>query len=167
MRDRTPFEKSWMTQQAKIISTDTSHFRKVGMWAVLAGGLAMILVFAQIIGPSFEPSPSAAEQVGEMAGEMKRAAWSSFLGLPALEPEAQAMRVPDYLAMAAPFFGVLAVVLSVISSVKREHWRFTTYAIGLGAGAIIFQFLWWIAFLVLGVVLLVAIIENIGDFFSF
>jgi hypothetical protein len=31
----------------------------------------------------------------------------------------------------------------------------------------VFQFVWWIAILVAGAMLLVAIIENIGDIFSF
>lgn len=146
---------------------DPSPFRKVGFWAVLAGGLAMILVFAQIAGPSFEPSPSAGERVGEIAGEMKRAAWRTFLGLPKPEPEVQAVSVWSYLAMIAPVFGVFAVILAVISGIKREHWRLATYGASLGIGAIVFQFLWWIALLVMGVVLLVAIIENLGEFFSF
>src|SRR6056297_3953294 len=106
---------------------DPSPFRKVGFWAVLAGGLAMILVFAQIVGPAFEPSPSAGERVGEIAGEIKRAAWRTFLGLPKPEPEVQATPVVVYLAMIAPVFGVLAVILAVVSGVKRENWRFATY----------------------------------------
>ncbi len=127
----------------------------------------MILVFVQIVGPSLEPTPSVGEQVGEIAGEMKRAAWRTFLGLPKPEPEVQTVPFRHYLAMAAPVFGVLAVVLAVISAVKRENWRFATYAVSLGAGAMVFQFLWWVALLVMGVIMLVAIIENLGEFFSF
>jgi hypothetical protein len=146
---------------------DPSPFRNVGFWAILAGGLAMVLVFAQIVAPSLEPGPSAGERIGEIAGEMKRAAWRSFLGLPKPEPEVQAVPMHHYLAMIAPVFGVLAVILAAVSGVKRENWRFATYGACLGFGAIVFQFLWWVALLVAGMVLLVAIIENLGEFFSF
>lgn len=146
---------------------DPSPFRNVGFWAIVVGGLAMVLVFAQIAAPSFETSPSAGERVGEIAGEMKRAAWRSFLGLPKPEPEVQATPFVVYLAMIAPVFGGLAVILAVVSGVKRENWRFATYGACLGVGAIVFQFLWWVALLVAGMVLLVAIIENLGEFFSF
>lgn len=146
---------------------DPSPLRNVGFWAIVLGGLAMVLVFAQIVAPSFEPSPSTGERIGEIAGEMKRAAWRTFLGLPKPEPEVQATPVVVYLAMIAPVFGVSAVILAVVSGIKRENWRFATYGACLGFGAIVFQFLWWVALLVVGMVLLVAIIENLGEFFSF
>ena len=41
------------------------------------------------------------------------------------------------------------------------------FATGLGATAIVFHFFWWMALLVAGVLIIVAIIENIGDIFSF
>ena len=140
-------------------------FRRWGLWAVLTGALALCLVLVQIVGPTLEPQPSAAAQIGEIAGEIRRSAWRSFLGLPAPEPEP----VPssNYLALAGPILGILAIVLSVISGVLRENWRYPAYGAGLGVAAIVFQYFWLLAVLVAGVLLLVAIIENIGDIFSF
>jgi hypothetical protein len=142
-------------------------FRKIGFWAVLAGALAVILVFAQIVGPTLEPTPSVASQIGEIAGDIKRSAWRSFLGLPKPEPVVEAVPVWRYLAFAGPILGVVALVLSLVSGVMRENWRYPVYGASLGAAAIVFQFVWWIAILVAGAMLLVAIIENIGDIFSF
>lgn len=147
--------------------SDPSPFRKVGVWAILTGALALVLVFAQIVGPSLEPHPSAATQVGEMAGQIKRAAWRTFLGLPKPEPEVVSASIWDYFALAAPILGVLSILLAVVSGLKREHWRLPTYATGLAVGAIVFQYFWWMALLIAGVVVLVAVIENIGDIFSF
>ena len=132
---------------------------------MLTGALALCLVLVQIVGPTLEPQPSAAAQIGEIAGEIRRSAWRSFLGLPAPEPEP----VPssNYLALAGPILGILAIVLSVISGVLRENWRYPAYGAGLGVAAIVFQYFWLLAVLVAGVLLLVAIIENIGDIFSF
>jgi hypothetical protein len=140
---------------------------KWGFWAVMAGATALILVFAQFIGPMFEAKPSAAAQIGTIAGEIKRSAWLSFLGVATPEPDPAPVSIWIYVAMAAPVFGVLAVVLSLVSGLLRENWRYPVYATSLGVAAIVFQFVWWIALLVAGVILLVAIIENIGDIFSF
>lgn len=142
-------------------------FRKTGFWAVLIGAIAVVLVFVQIVGPTLEPKPSAATQIGEIAGEIKRSAWLSFFGLSDPEPEVRAVPVWNYLALMAPILGVLALVLSLISGVMRENWRYPVYGASLGAAAIVFQYFWWIIILVAAVLLLVAIIENIGDIFSF
>jgi ABC-type multidrug transport system fused ATPase/permease subunit len=138
-----------------------------GFWAVLAGALAVLLVFAQFIGPSFEAKPSVGSQIGEIAGDIKRSAWRSFFGLSQPAPEPAAPSIWIYAAMAAPVFALVAIVLSLISGLLRENWRFPVYGTSLGVAAIVFQFVWWIALLICGIVLLVAIIENIGDFFSF
>ena len=106
-------------------------------------------------------------QIGEIAGEIRRSAWRSFLGLPKPPTEIKNPTIWDYMAFVAPFVGVLAIVLSVISRVLRENWRFAAYGTALGASAIVFHYFWWVAMLFAGVILLVAIIENIGDIFSF
>ena len=140
---------------------------KWGFWAVLTGAIALVLVFAQIIGPSLQPQPSAASQIGEIAGEIKRSAWRSFLGLPKPEPEVNAVLPWTYIAAAAPVFGIVAVLLSLVSGLRQENWRFAVYGAGFGVSAIVFHFVWWLAILFACVVLFVTIIENIGDIFSF
>jgi hypothetical protein len=72
----------------------------------------------------------------------------------------------SYLAIIGPILGLVAVMLSLISGVLRENWRYPAYGVSLGSTAIVFQYLWWLALLICGVLLLVAIIENIGDIFS-
>jgi hypothetical protein len=157
-----------MVEDADISARDLERpFRKAGFWAVLLGAIAVVLVFAQIAGPTLEPKPSAATQIGEIAGEIKRSAWRSFLGLPKPPPEAKAVPIWGYLAFAAPIFGVAAICLSLVSGVMRENWRYPVYGASLGAAAIVFHYLWWMALLVACVILLVSIIENIGDIFSF
>lgn len=141
--------------------------RTWGFWAVLFGAASLILVFFQIFGPMLEPQPSVGTQIGEIAGDIKRSAWRSFFGL-SNEPAApQPVSMVVYLALAAPVLGVIAIVLSLISGVLRENRRYAIYGTGLGATAILFHFFWWVALLVAAVLLLVAIIENIGDIFSF
>lgn len=141
--------------------------RKWGFWAVMTGALALIFVFAHIAGPSFEPKPSAGAQIGEIAGEIKRAAWRTFLGLPKPAPEPVPVSIWTYLGIAGPILGVVAIVLSVISGVLHENWHYPVYGTSLGAAAVVFHFFWWVALLFAGVILLVAVIENIGDIFGF
>ena len=63
--------------------------------------------------------------------------------------------------------GLGAIVLSVVSGVRGENRRYDVYGTGLGAAAVVFHFFWWVTLVVAGVMLLVAILENIGDIFSF
>lgn len=144
------------------------HIFKVwGVWAVVAGASALIAVFVQIFGPSVSPEPSAATSIGEMAGEIKCSAWRSFFGVAQPEPEIIPTPFKDWLPLAGPALGIIAVLLSLVSGLKHENWRLTAYGAGLGVSAIVFYYLWWVALLVLGAMILVAIIENIGDIFSF
>lgn len=157
-----------MTAKSRNTPDGSSRFlRQWGFWAVVAGAIALVLVFAQIAGPAFDPKPSVASQIGEIAGEIRRSAWRSFFGLPNPAPEAAAPSLWNHVAIAAPILGVVAVVLSVISGILRENWRYPVYGTSLGVAAIVFQYFWWLALLVAGVVLLVAIIENMGDIFGF
>lgn len=141
-------------------------WRTWGGWALLVGALAMGLVLFQIFGPSLEPTPSVATQIGEAAGEMRRAAWRSFLGLP--RAQSAASQVPFYrqFAMVGPLLGVIAILLAGVAGAVREHWRLAAYGAGLGVAAIVFQFVWWVTLVVAAVILLVAVIENIGDIFG-
>lgn len=54
-------------------------------------------------------------------------------------------------------------MLSIVSAIRRENWRLPVYGATLGIGAIVVQFVRWLALLFCGVLLLVAIIEDIGD----
>ncbi|MEM8658433.1 MAG: hypothetical protein AAGF22_10080 [Pseudomonadota bacterium] len=154
-------------QTAQTPPDHDSFLRSWGFWAVLSGALGLLFVFIQIIAPTLQPSPSVGVQIGEIAGEIKRSAWRSFLGQPEEAVAPQPVSILNYLALAAPIFGVLAIVLSVISRVVQENWRLSAYGTCLGAAAVLFYFFWWLALLFAAVIIMSAIIENIGDIFSF
>lgn len=141
-------------------------FYTFGLWAVLAGGLGVIAVFMHIVYPSLQPAPSVGSQIGEIAGDIGRSAWFSLRGLEDTLPVEEETNYWMYLAIVGPVLGVVALVLALISGLRRENWRYPAYGASLGFAAITFQFFWLIAALIAGVVLLAAIIENIGDIFS-
>ncbi len=139
-----------------------------GFYAVLAGALGLAAVFLHISLQFNTPQPSAAQQVGEIAGEMRRAAWRGFLGLEQ-EPAPAAAAVPWWQAhfpLVGPILGIIAVVLGLISALRREDRRFVTYSLGLGTSAIVFQAFWWVLVLVLGVILLISVIQNMDGIFG-
>jgi hypothetical protein len=141
-------------------------FYTFGLWAVLAGGLGLIIVFVHIAYPSLQPAPSVGSQIGEIAGDIGRSAWFSLRGLEDPKPVEEEANYWMYLAIIGPALGVVALVLSLISGLRRENWHYPAYGAGLGVAAITFQFFWLIVALIGGVLLLIAIIENIGDIFS-
>ncbi len=147
--------------------TPHNPLRTWGLWAVALGALALALVFIQIAAPMAEPKPSVGTQVGEIAGDMRRAAWKSFFGLSNEVAEPEPVSNTVYLAFVAPIMGIVAIVLALLSGVMGENRRYAIYGSGLGAAAVFFHFFWWVALLIAGVLLLIAIIENIGDIFSF
>lgn len=139
-----------------------------GFWAILAGALAVLTVCFYLYGPSLEPQPSVAQQIGEMAGEMKRAAWRAFLGLENEAPTPPAARslLSQYLPLAGPALGLIAILLAAVSLLARENRRLATYGAALGAGAVLFQVFWWMAALIICAIFIVKIIENLDGFFS-
>lgn len=158
--------------------TETAHSQPPsvlaswGLWAIICGAVAIALVFVQIqlLSGTSEAVPIG-QQIGEIAGDIKRSAWRSFLGLAPPEPEpvpiSRREQVFDVIYTAIPVIGCLAIVLAAVSLLKRENWRLGFYGVALGGGAILFQYLWWMAILILGFILLIKIVENIGDIFSF
>jgi hypothetical protein len=134
-----------------------------GHFAIGAGALALSLAMLHVFGGPFAPQPSAGTTVGEIAGEMRAAALRALNGEPQPAPVPRGWDIDRVLMVAAPLVGVLAIVLSMVAALRREGLRLAGYGAALGVGAIVFQTVWWIAMLIAGVVLLVAIIENAGE----
>ena len=56
-----------------------SPFRHVGFWALVAAALGLLIVLIGIGLPMMDPKPSVGTQIGEIAGEMRRAAWRGLV----------------------------------------------------------------------------------------
>lgn len=134
-----------------------------GHVALGTGALALSLAMLHVFGGPFAPTPSAAQTVGEIAGEMRAAAQRALSGEAQPAPAPRGWDIDRVLLLAAPLIGVAAIVLSMISALRGEGVRLAGYGAALGLGAIVFQMVWWIAMLIACVALLIAIIENIGD----
>ena len=53
--------------------------------------------------------------------------------------------------------------LGAISLFQREAWRLPALGIGLGLGAVVMQYAFAMALMIIGGIILAAIINNIGD----
>jgi hypothetical protein len=134
-----------------------------GHVAISAGALALAIAMIHVFGGPFAPQPSVGTTVGEIAGEMRAAALRAVNGEAQPAPEPRGWDIDRVLMLAAPLLGALAIVLAMVAALRREGWRLATYGAALGVGAIVVQMVWWIALLIAGTILLVTIIENIGD----
>jgi hypothetical protein len=134
-----------------------------GHVAMGTGALALALAMLHVFGGPFAPQPSVGISVGEIAGEMRAAALRAVNGEPQPAPVPRGWDADRILALAGPLVGVLAILLSMVATLRRDGLRLAGYGAALGVGAIVFQMVWWIALLIAGTILLVAIIQNIGE----
>jgi hypothetical protein len=134
-----------------------------GYGAIVLGGLGLLLSMVVIFGGPFTPQPSVGETIGEIAGDIRASALRSLRGDEPAAPTPKAWNIDQILILTAPVLGALGILAAVVSALVRDPWRMPTYGALLGGSAIVFQFVWWLALLVCGVLLLVSIIENMGN----
>lgn len=127
------------------------------------GAAALLLVLVQFWAGPFAPQQDAAVTIGEFAGEVRKAATRALLDQP--QPAAQAVPwdVDRVLTLVAAVLAGGAVILGLAALVRHEPWRPAAGAVILGAGAVLFQFFAWTVLLVVGALIIVAILNNIGD----
>jgi hypothetical protein len=141
--------------------------RQTPLWGLLAfvtGAVALVLAMVVIFAGPFAPQPTVGTTIGEIAGDMLAAARRSVEGAPPPAPQPRGWDIDRVLVTITPILGVAAVVLAMVAVLRHERRHLPSYAAALGISAIVFQFFWWVALLICGVVLLVAIIENLGGF---
>lgn len=133
-----------------------------GYLAILLGAAALVMAMLVIFAGPFAPQQTVGVTIGEIAGDIVSAARRSVQGIEQPPPDPRGWDIDRVLMILTPLLGVIAVVLAVLAAVRREPWRLATYGAALGGAAITVQFIWWVALLICGIVLLVSIIENLG-----
>jgi hypothetical protein len=142
---------------------DTSDQAPIWSYAAItAGAVALVLAMLVIFAGPFAPQPSVGTTIGEIAADIAMAARNSVQGVEQPPPEPRGWSIDRILETLTPILGVVAVVLAIMAAVRHEPRRVASYGAALGGAAIMIQFVWWIALLICGVVLLVSIVENLG-----
>jgi hypothetical protein len=134
-----------------------------GNSALFLGALALTAAMVCVYAGPFAPQQKIGVSLGEIAADMAKSAFRGLNGQAQPAPVAGGMNIDDLLQIAVSVTGVLAIVLSVVALARHEPWRLCAGALGLGLGAVFFQFVAWAVMLIAGVALLVAVIMNIGS----
>lgn len=141
------------------IETPTAKFGLAGF--IL--GIASILVVLIQLSAFFEPQErSTGTVIGEIAADIKQSAARALSGEPAPVPQ-------DYtlvITIAALCAASVAVVLGGIGLYRNEPHRLSYLAVGFGFSAFVMQFVFWLAIIICGIVLLVSIIGNLDSIVS-
>ena len=147
-----------------IMSHKISQTRPTASFIGVAfGACALLLVMAHFwVGP-FAPQQNISINIGELAGEIRQAATRALTGAPQPEPQTAPWNIDDTLKLVATLLAGGAVILSIIGYVRHEARRPIIGALALGIGAILFQIATWAILLVVGVILLIGIMQNMGE----
>lgn len=142
-----------------------ANFGLVGFFFGVGALVVSMLLISGALLP--EPQQSVGTTIGEIARDIKDAATGVFVEKPEpVAPKPKPFNPTPLLMILTPVLAGLAVVLGGISLFRHEPTPLPKYAIGLGIGAVLMQFAFWIAMLVCATLILTAIITNIGDFFD-
>ena len=136
--------------------------------AIGLGGIGLFIALLVIYAGPFAPQPDVGTAIGEIAGNMRAAAWRAFLGLE--QPESTIVQrgwdIDRILMTAAPAAGVLGVVMAITAYIRREPRRIASCGMALSVCAIFVQVLLIILMIVAGIMLLISIIENMDSIFG-
>ncbi|MEM9434692.1 MAG: hypothetical protein AAGA12_12290 [Pseudomonadota bacterium] len=140
-----------------------------GLTGFLIGAAAFILVLVHHYGGPFTQQPEIGVTIGEIAADIKETAIAKLMGeeLPPAPPPSNPPFDYDRLLKVLSAAGAgLAVVAGLGGLIRREDRVPALAAIGLGASAIVFQWLSWLVLLIAGVVLITSILQNLGNIFD-
>jgi hypothetical protein len=136
--------------------------------AIGLGGIGLFIALLVVYVGPFAPQQDIGTTIGEIAGNMRAAAWRAFLGLE--QPESTIVQrvwdIDRILMTVAPAAGVLGVLMAITAYIRREPARIASYGLALSVCAIFVQVLFVVLMIVAGVMLLIGIMENMGSIFG-
>jgi len=146
------------------MSTSTAGHRPVwGLVAFFVGIIALVAVTLHVSDTFVEPEKSAAQAIGEIAAEIRDSAQRALSGEPSAAPPARAWDVNRFLQLAVPILAAVAAVLGAIGLFRREAPILPAIAIGMGCSAFVMQYVFWLALVIGGFCLLIAIVNNLDS----
>lgn len=143
---------------------ETSLPRPVsGYLGIVFGAAALLLVMTHFWAGPFAPQQRATVSIGELAAEIRKSAKRRLADAPRQERKTRPWNVDRTLKVVASLLAGLALILGLVGFVRKEAWRPAIGAATLGGATIAFQLFTWVILAVIGTMIIVAILANIGD----
>lgn len=144
-------------------TTRTSTF---GILAIIFGFLSFAAVVGHFFAGPFDPPPPIEISIAEKAADIRDATVAKLKGEDyEARSTVQPKTLDDYLTYALMALASLAILMAVIGFVRRESLRASVAGAALGGMAITFQVAVVMFFILIGVLLLSAVLEQLD--FSF
>ncbi len=140
---------------------------KWGIGSIVFGAAALIVSMLVIFAGPFAPQQSVGTSIGQIIGEISVSAMNTVRGEAPPAPQSQPWDIDRVLMITGPVLAILGFIAAIVSAVRHEPWRLPTYGTVMGIAAITMQFMWWVALVIAGMLLLVSIIENGPSFLDF
>jgi len=141
----------------------------LGVAAMALAAIALMVAVIHMTAGPFNPPEPVEQTIAETAVKIKEAAKRAMTGepAPAPVPEARGFDVDRAVKIASLALAGLAMLLGVGAIAKREERAPALIGFSLGGGVLLVAWLQWIALLICGVIIIAAILHNIGDILSF
>jgi hypothetical protein len=150
--------------------TDASEFLNNHRWgaaSVVFGAAALIVTSLVIFAGPFAPQQSVGTSIGQIIGEISLSAMKTVRGEALPPPQAAVWDIDRILIVTGPALAVLGFITAIFAAFRDSKSRLPIYGATFGVAAIIIQFLWWLAIIIIGGLLLISIIENGPRFLEF
>jgi hypothetical protein len=134
-----------------------------GFAGFLFGVAALAAAVLLVSGAFNAPPQSVGTSIGQLAAEIRQAAKLALNGSSIPSPETVAWDANAYLGILAPILAAIGVILGGVSLFRHEPSQLPKLAIGFGLAAFLMQYVFWLAVLICGVILLTSIISNLGS----
>lgn len=136
---------------------------KYGLVGFMLGIASLVVILIQL-SAFFEPQEkSNGSIIGEIAADIKQSAARALAGEPAPEPTPPPRDYSHFITISALCVAGIAVALGGIGLYRKEPHRLSYMAVGIGVSAFVMQYVFWLAIIICGVVLLISIIGNLDS----
>lgn len=138
---------------------------KFGLVGFILGVASIIVILIQLSAFLEPQEKSSGAVIGEIAADIKQAATRALSGEPAPAPTPPDLPLEYYqiITVAALCAAGIAVVLGAVGLYRKEPSQLSYMAVGVGISAFVMHFVFWMAILICGMILLTSIVRNLDS----
>jgi len=138
-----------------------------GLIAMILSAIALVVVVVQLAAGPFAPQPTAEENIADLIVGVKDAVEARAKGETVTASKPNAWDIDRILITSSIAMAGAAMLFGVFAIARKEPKTPALIGFGLGTGTLFVIWLQWIAFIILGALLIAAIINALGGDLSF